>query len=216
MIASSSNSEINIYQKSIVILLVIAATIMFGYFLANGGVAAGAAIIVLPFAIAYIIWVFYNPKVGFISVLLYGFFMPTIGKHIPGLQVGLLVDGLMVITWLAIFFYRTHKFRFRHLNNNLVWLAVFWMGLTVLQIANPSRPSIQGWFQEMRSAALYWFLMTPLTILIMKKKSDMTLFLNIIIIISLIGALYGIKQLYFGVDAAENRWLEAGARKTHI
>ncbi|MCA0366166.1 MAG: O-antigen ligase family protein [Bacteroidetes bacterium] len=216
MISTSSNSEISVFQKSILILLVFAGTFLFGYFLANGGVAAEAAIVILPFALAYIVWVFYNPKVGFISVLIYAFFMPTIGKHIPGLQVGLLVDGLMVLSWLGIFFYRTHKFRFRHLNNNLVWLAVFWMGLTVLQIANPSRPSIQGWFQEMRSAALYWFLMTPLTILVMKKKSDITLFLDIIIIISLLGALYGMKQLYIGVDAAENRWLEAGARKTHI
>jgi len=33
---------------------------------------------------------------------------------------------------------------------------------------------------------------------------------------SLLGALYGIKQLFIGTDAAENRWLAAGAYKTHI
>ncbi|MEO6914226.1 MAG: O-antigen ligase family protein, partial [Chitinophagaceae bacterium] len=45
---------------------------------------------------------------------------------------------------------------------------------------------------------------------------DIFLFLDIIIFISFLAAIYGMKQLYMGVDAAENRWLEAGARKTHI
>ena len=60
MISTSSNSEISVFQKSILILLVFAGTFLFGYFLANGGVAAEAAIVILPFALAYIVWVFYN------------------------------------------------------------------------------------------------------------------------------------------------------------
>lgn len=216
MNSAFTHSEANFWQRSLLGLLVLSGTISLGYLLASGGLVLESALMVLPFVIAFVVLVFKNPRVGLITLLLYCFFMPTIGKHVPGLQVGLLVDGIMAITFLAIFFFRGNRFKTSHLNNEMFWLAGIWMGITVLQLANPSRPSVQGWFQEMRSSALYWFLTVPLTILLLRKKSDMGLFLHIIIILSLLGALYGMKQLYFGVDAAENRWLEAGARKTHI
>jgi hypothetical protein len=142
--------------------------------------------------------------------------MPTLGKHIQGPQFGLGMDGLLFLTMFAVIFHRSNRYRFRHLNNDLVWVAVVWLVITVLQIGNPERPSILGWVYEMRSATLYWILTVPLAYLLLNKRKDIDLFLNIIIIISFIGALYGIKQLNIGPDDAENRWLEAGAKKTHI
>lgn len=206
----------SIYPRIIIFFMIISLTIFLGYVIASTGIVLESALLALPFIIGFVVLVFYKPKFGFIFLLVYCFFMPTIGKHIPGLQVGLLVDGLMLLIWIAIFLFRGNKFRFRHLNMDLFWLTAIWMGITVLQIGNPARPNIVGWFQEMRSAGMYWLLITPLTILLFSKKRDITLFLHIIIIISAIAAIYGMKQLYLGVDAAENRWLEAGARKTHI
>lgn len=187
-----------------------------GWLIANMGISVAGMLLVLPFALTFLILVFLNPRIGLITFIFYCFLMPTIGKHIVGPQFGLLVDGLLVLTWLAIFFYRGNKFRFRHLNIDLVWMALAWFGITVLEIGNPTRPNIVGWFQEMRSSSLYWLLTVPLVIFVFKKKTDISLFLHIIIIMSFIGAIYGLKQLYLGVDAAENRWLEEGAKKTHI
>jgi hypothetical protein len=191
-------------------------SILLGWLIANLGISIGVLSLVLPFGIAFLILVFFNPRIGLISFIFYCFLMPTIGKHIVGLQFGLLVDGLLVICWLAVFFYRGNRFRFRHLNIDLVWLALVWFGITVLEIGNPTRPNIMGWLQEMRSSSLYWLLVVPLTIFIFNKKTDISLFLNIIIAMSFLGAIYGLKQLYLGVDSAENRWLEEGAKKTHI
>lgn len=191
-------------------------SIILGWLIANIGVSVAGLLLILPFGIAFLILIFLNPRIALISFILYCFLMPTIGKHIAGVQFGLLVDGLLVLTWLAIFFYQGKKYRFRHLNIDLVWLALIWFGITVLEIANPTRPDIVGWLQEMRSSSLYWLMTVPLVILIFKKRTDIDLFLNIIIIMSVIGALYGMKQLYFGVDSAEHRWLEEGAKKTHI
>lgn len=191
-------------------------SIILGWLIAHLGISIAAMLMVLPVAIAFFILVFINPRIGLISFIFYCFLMPTIGKHIVGPQFGLLVDALLLITWLAIIFYRGNRFRFRHLDNDLVWLAVAWFGITVLEIVNPTRPNIMGWLQEMRSSSLYWILIVPLTILVFNKKTDISLFLNIIVVMSVLGAIYGIKQLYFGVDSAENQWLEDGAKRTHI
>ncbi len=188
----------------------------FGWLIAGKGIAIGDMLLVLPFVIGFLVLVFLKPRTGLIFFLIYCFIMPDLGKHIDGFQFGLGQDALLLLTWLGVIFHRSYRFHFRHLNNDLVWLSVVWFVITVLEIANPERPSLIGWFYEMRSSTLYWVLTIPLTFLLFNKRSDINLFLNIIIILSFLGALYGIKQLYIGVDAAENRWLEAGAKKTHF
>ncbi len=187
-----------------------------GWLIAALGVTVAWLFMVMPFIIGYVVLVFLQPRVGLISFLVYCFLLPGLGRHFVGPQFGLLVDGLLILTWLAVIFHRGHKYRFRYLNNDLIWLGLIWFFITVLEIGNPARPSIVGWLQEMRSTTLYWILVVPLTMMVFNKKTDIVLFLDIIIILSLVGALYGMKQLYFGVDEAEHRWLEGGAKRTHI
>lgn len=191
-------------------------SILFGWVIANKGLTIGVMLILIPFITGFLIAVFLQPRIGILMFIVYCFIMPTLGKHIEGPQFGLGQDAILLLTWLGILFHRSSRYRYRHLNNDLVWIAVVWLLITILQIANPERPSFIGWFYEMRSATLYWVLSIPLALLLLNKKSDIDLFLNIIIVLSFVGALYGIKQLYIGPDEAENRWLEAGAKKTHI
>ncbi len=189
--------------------------VFIGWLISQKGIAIGAMLIAIPFGIAFVSLFFLKPRLGFLLFIVYCFAVAGLGKHIEG-QFGLGQDGMLLLIWLGVIFHRGNKFRFRHMNNDLVWLSVVWFVLTVLEIGNPERPSVVGWFYEMRSTTLYWVMSVPLGFIFLRKKSDLDLFLNIIIIISLAGAIYGIKQLYLGVDAAENRWLEAGAKKTHM
>lgn len=188
----------------------------FGWLISLKGIAIGVLLTLIPFVTGFLILVFLKPKAGFLFFIVYCFAVPGLGRHIQGLQFGLGQDGMLVLTWLGVIFHRSNRFRFRHLNNDLVWLALVWFVITVLQLGNPERPSPIGWFFEMRSTTLYWVLSIPLAFLLLNKKSDIDLFLNIIIVISLAGALYGVKQLYLGVNWHESMWLEAGAKKTHI
>ena len=190
--------------------------VFLGWLIARQGITISALLILLPFIFGFLVLIFLHPKAGLLIFLVYCFVIPGLGRHIEGPQFGLGQDGLLLLTWMGVIFHRSNKFRARHLKNDLVWLAVVWLIITILQIANPERPSILGWVYEMRSATLYWVLTVPLTFLVFNKRSDVTLFLHIIIILSLAGAFYGMKQLYLGTDAAENRWLEEGAAKTHL
>lgn len=209
------NSSRNIRNRNFFVPALLVAAFM-GWLVAKEGMGISALMMILPFVLGFLVLVFLNPRVGYIFFIIYCFVIPGLGRHIPGPQFGLGQDGLLVLTWLGVIFHRSGKFRGRHLNNDLVWIAIIWLIITVLQIANPERPSITGWFYEMRSASLYWVLSIPLAFLVFNKKSDIDLFLYIIIILSLLGALYGMKQLYLGTDAAENQWLADGAAKTHI
>ncbi len=194
----------------------ILAAVYCGWLISATGLSVAALLMALPFLIGYFILVFLFPRVGLISYIIYCFLLPGIVRHIPGPQFGLLVDALLILTWLGVIFNRGKRFRFRYLNNDLIWLGVVWFFITVLEIVNPAHPNIIGWLQEMRSTTLYWVLTVPLAMMIFNKKSDIFLFLDIIVVLSLLGALYGMKQLYIGVDGAEHSWLEGGANRTHV
>lgn len=202
--------------RRIIFLPALLVAAFMGWLIARQGIGISALMIILPFVLGFLVLVFLNPRAGYIFFIIYCFVIPGLGRHIPGPQFGLGQDGMLLLTWLGVIFHRSGKFRARHLNNDLVWLAIVWLIITVLQIGNPERASITGWFYEMRSATLYWVLSIPLAFLVFNKRSDIDLFLYIIIILSLAGAIYGMKQLYFGTDAAENKWLADGAAKTHL
>lgn len=202
--------------QNIWLLLGILTAGWFGWLIAGKGIAIGMLLIILPFVIGFLVAVFLFPRFGYIAFILYCFTWPIFGRHFPGPQYGLGQDGILVLTWLGVIFHQSRRYRFRHLNNDLLWLTLAWFVLTILEIANPERPSIMGWFYEMRSTTLYWALSVPLAFLLFNKKSDIDFFLKIIIGLSLFGAFWGMKQLYIGLDQSEIAWLESGAKKTHI
>ncbi len=189
--------------------------LMIGWLIARSGLLAAVALIGLPVVVAVAVAIFFRPRLGFWGFIVYCFIMPGLGRHIPG-QLGLAYDGLLVLIWLSVIFWRTDRFRWRHTNNDLVWFSVVWFALSVLELGNPARPDPQGWIQELRGVALYWILITPLVFFLLNKKQDLDTFLNIIILFSFLAAIYGGKQLILGVDGAEQAWLDSGPKRTHI
>lgn len=202
--------------KSIWLVPFALIAVIAGWAIANIGVTIGMLIIVLPFVIGFIVFIFYKPRFGLYFFLVYCFIMPTLGKHIGGFQFGLGMDGILLGIVLSLLFNTTNRYKLRKLNNDLVWVAVVWFIITVLQIGNPEKPSFEGWFYEMRSTTLYWILTVGTGYLLLNKRRDVNIFLNIIIILSLLGAIYGVKQNILGPSEGEMRWLEAGSKVTHI
>lgn len=191
------------------------AAMVAGWQVANSGLATLAMLVMLPLSVGFVVLVLLKPRIGFLVFVVYCFAMPGLGRHLPG-QLGLLFDGLLLLVWLSVLFWRTNRFHWRHLNNELVWMAVAWLALSVLELGNPSRPHPQGWLQEVRGIALYWLMLTPLVFFVFNQRKDLGFFLNIIICLSLLGAIYGVKQLHIGLDGAEQAWLESGAKRTHM
>ena len=194
----------------------IIAAVLLGRIVAKAGLPVLILLVALPVAVGGVWLILNQPRAGLIALIFYAFLMPFLNRQLPNIQFGLLVDGLLVLTWLGILFYQSNRFRWRHLHNELVWFYILWFGLTVLELANPSRPHFQGWLQEMRSAVLYPMLTVPLIFFLFNRQRDLVFFLHFTIVLSVIGALYGMKQLHVGVNEAERAWLEGGAKVTHI
>ena len=75
-------------------------------------------------------------------------------------------------------------------------------------VVNPAGASVRGWVQEIRSSALYFILIVPLSFVVMNKQKDLNYFLILIIIISAAGTFYGMRQLFVGLTSGEKQFLD--------
>ena len=149
-------------RKPLPILLLLSIIVTTAHLTATKGLVAGIGIMILPFAIVYMGALFINPRIGIVTILIFNFFVLGIGRYIP-MTWGLLMDGLMVLMYLALFFKAFRiKIPWERANSQLTLLVTIWFGYAVLQIANPEAVSVAAWFYAMRGLALYQWLFVPL------------------------------------------------------
>lgn len=203
-------------RKPLPILLLLSVVVTTAHLTATKGLVAGIGIMVLPFAITYMGALFINPRIGIITILIFNFFVLGIGRYIP-MTWGLLMDGLMVLMYLALFFKAFRiKIPWERANSQLTLLVTIWFGYAILQIANPEAVSVAAWFYAMRGLALYQWLFVPLVFILFNKRTDLHLFFLIWGTLSVLATMKGMQQLIFGVDSYEQAWLDAGGDVTHI
>jgi hypothetical protein len=173
-------------------------------------------LLALFFGGIYIYLVFKNPILGFYTTIGLNFVILGMGRYVKGLPLGFAIDGIIILTFLALIF---SKFRERvdwsPINKNITILAVIWLGYFVFQLINPEARSVQAWIAG-RSTGFHFLLIVTLTFMFINTNKRLEIFLYIWGIFSILASLKGLGQLFFGVDAAEQAWLDDGAAQTHV
>jgi len=172
--------------------------------------------IALASSICLIFAITRRPQVGLFTALFLSFFISGLTRYVS-LPWGLGIDILLVIALLALFFKEFKRIQSQHLRNDLFFLASIWMGYIVLQIGNPESYSITAWFYAMRGIGFYQFLIFGLVLLLCREPRYLKTFFHTIIGLSILGALWGLKQKYLGLDTAEDYWLwDLGHHDEHL
>lgn len=186
------------------------------YLAAQMGIMISAVMIVLPFVALYLVLVFQEPKLALYSTLIIAFFATGISRYVPA-PLGLAVDGLLVLGWVALLFRQFQYTDWKPMRHDFNVVHLIWMIWLVIEIFNPETQSKTAWFYAMRSMGLYPLLSCGLVMMLMRDRKDLRRFIHIIFIISILGALWGLKQKNIGLDDAEKRWLFVGGNAdTHI
>lgn len=188
-----------------------------GYFIADQGLLAVAALLVLPFAVFFLIKVFENPLVGFFSVYVVNFIALGLARYVLQAPFGLLVDGFLVLTFIAVFFkYFYEKFDWSRLNNQVVFVALIWFGYSLFEFVNPTVVSRVAWVYHVRGVSLYMLMTVILVFILMDKYKYFMWFIYLWFFFEVLGSMKGMVQLYVGLDPYEVRWLDVVGRSTHI
>lgn len=213
---ASSSFPTNVLNSRWLPVVAVAGALGAGWLVGQSGLIVSAALLLGPLVVAFVLLVFYYPRAGFITFILYCFAVMVINRHIDDVPFGLGMEALLLLTWLAVAFHQSKEYKWSQLQNDLCRLTLAWFIINLLELGNPAGASPVGWFYEMRGSALYWFLTVPLAFLLFNRRRDLRTFLILIIGLSVLGTLYGIKQHVWGVDKMEQAWLDAGAYRTHV
>ncbi|MBI1184096.1 O-antigen ligase domain-containing protein, partial [bacterium] len=212
MLIDQTNTANRILQTVVVLLL----TVLLGLLIAKLQLLGAALLIVLPILILALLVFIRFPKLGIYALVFMGFATSGLSRYIPGPPFGLSIDLLLVGTLLVVFIKDFKKLDLSKANTDLTWIWVLWMLFCVLMIMNPLSRSLEAWFYAVRGIALYPLLMVPLVLMVFNERRDMNRLFILIVVLEVIGSLWGIKQIFIGVSQVENRWLMAGAASTHI
>jgi O-antigen ligase len=144
----------------------------------------------------------------------YSFLISFFGREIGGLPYGLFFEGFILILWGAVAV-KTPKSEYSRINSDLFYLFLTWFIISVLEVVNPGA-SVLGWLAEIRTTAFYPLMIVTLGLLIFRTHEDLDVFLILIIGLSTLASINGIKQLYYGPWPGEQRFLNEGGYVTHI
>lgn len=205
-----------ILQKWYGLFFLVLLSIIPAWLIAKTGILGIGLLLVLPCLFFYVFYLFKDPKIGLFTCVILAFAGNGLTRYVPSVPFGLSIDGILVLTYVAVFFQTKNKANWKLASNMLTWCAVIWFGYNVLELVNPEARSRVAWFYAMRGVALYMLLIIPLTSVLLKKQKDMDMFILLWFICSLAGSLNGIKQQQIGVDRFEQAWLDAGAATQHI
>ena len=180
------------------------------------GIAAGAVLILLPFIAIYLNILFRNPIIGLYTAIGLGFILLGLGKYISGIPIGVMMDSILIATYIALIFNKfKDKIDFTPANRDLTYLSILWFGYSLFELINPEARSSAAWFSG-RGVSLYMMLIVPLTFIFIDSNRRLDIFFYLWGIMSLLASLNGMKQHFIGIDHWEKAWLDEGNAQTHI
>ncbi len=185
------------------ILLVISAgtAIIFTLF----GTRIGVFPLLGSFSLIFIYIVLKEPKFAVISVMILSYFiMFLIALINTTFPLGTVMDGMLAVLILGFFIQQKYHRKYWIFKNPIAYLIIIWIAYNILQFFNWDAASKLAWVYTIRNVAA-----VMLSYFIFAYYIDSKKFLRTIILIwlglSVLGALYAIKQEYFGFFAFEER-----------
>ncbi|MEL6705616.1 MAG: O-antigen ligase domain-containing protein [Bacteroidota bacterium] len=199
------------------VLVTFGGSLLTGLLVIKAGFVIGIVLGALPAVLIVVGIVYAVPISGLYAAVAVSFFGPGLSRYVPA-PTGLMLDGFLVLT-LAVIAVRWREGRYDadRLKNVFVFMAVAWLGLTGLQIANPLSPGPVAWFYAGRGTTFYVIQTALVALLLIQRQSQLQRLIWIWLGLSFVGTLWGAKQLFLGLDAAEQAWLSVpGNLSTHV
>lgn len=174
--------------------------------------AAACLPLVMVLAAAIVRW----PGSGLLLALVFSFLAAGMSRYVP-LPWGLGVDLILALCVLGLVFQKIRSPDWALLKNDAILLAVIWFGYLLLELLNPEAPGPVAWAYAVRGIGLYNLFVFAVAFMYLRRPHHLELFLKLVFWLSALGALWGFRQQFFGLDFAEDYWIwDEGHHDEHV
>jgi hypothetical protein len=209
------SGSLNIMKPAYLLLLFVIISILAVVVVKLGLIGIGI-ILAFIFGSVFLYYLFCYPIIGFYTAIALNFILLGLGRYVKDLPLGFGIDGILLLTYLALFMSRfKSRIDWTPAKKDITILVIIWFAYSIFQLANPEARSVEAWISG-RGIAFYPFLFIPLTLMFIDNQKKLSYFFYIWAAFSILATIKGILQMTFGVDTAEQEWLNEGSYKTHI
>lgn len=205
----------NTSKRNVTVMLAL-GLIGITYSIITQQLAIGFSLAMLPFAFIILTFFLNNPYYIFIGIFTLNYFLNAIMRYTyaTGLSMSIDIMLLLAIVFTLINDVITNDIEWKRSRNLSVLLALVWAIYTFLEVANPNG-IFEAWFRS--RFFIYYPVMAALiaSVLITTKKQVRTIFI-LYAVFTFISIIKQFMQKYIGFDAAEQAFLDAGSKSTHI
>jgi putative inorganic carbon (HCO3(-)) transporter len=166
------------------------------------GIMLPALLVLIPSVYALLAF----PRFGIVVLLIASYFLMSTLKFGVTYPVGTLMDGLQFLLIIGFFIKHKSDRSWEFAKSPVTPILIIWVMYNILQVFNPIADSMLAWLYTIRTVgivALTYFLFSYYIV----SVSFIRLLLKLWIGMSVIAALYTIKQEYFGFSSFEKEFL---------
>lgn len=191
---------------------------LIAYMFREYGLAAGAAVSVIPLGVCMLWCSLRNPAVAMFGMFVVNYYIMVLTRYAYDKPFGVILDVLLALNLLILVLQAVmNNVEWRRARTGLTLVSTVWMVYCLLQIVNPESISVSGWFSSVRSLAIYFFLTVVLTQITLARYKYLKYMLAIWSVLTLTAVAKACIQKFIGFNDAENYWLFVlGGRSTHI
>jgi len=144
-----------------------------------------------------------RPVLAFLGVFAVNYFIMGLTRYIPGIQGGIVMDGLVLLTLILILFRsRDRAVDWSGARNLLTLLSGIWLVYCILLVFNPAT-TLADWAAGIRGLAVYLFIFPLLTAVLFNRYKYLKTFVFVWSILTLLAVFKALIQKYIGFDPAE-------------
>lgn len=190
--------------------------LLFSYLLLKAGVVLAIALATIPFISYLLLRLLERPVRALLAVIIVNYFIMGVTRYIPGVPAGIVMDGLLGLTFFfALLRSRDGAVNWSGGHNLLVLLSGVWLTYCILLFFNPETTT-EHWLAGVRGLAVYLFFFPLLTAVLLNRYKHLRLFLIVWSALTLLAVIKALMQKFIGFDPAEQHWLNRGGSSTHI
>lgn len=206
----------NVFGLVMLLTCSVIAAIIIAYLGVKGGTLVLSVILGVPIAVYSVI----NNKFGYLLLIVFSTYMGFISRVLSvNIPFGVAIDALLILMFSGIIFEqifsnRIGKGRDFSLNNPISVMIVLWTAYLLLQAFNPAGTPV-GWLFGLRNIlrVIVAFIIAQR---VFKDLKAVHGFVNTLVSIGLVVALYGIYQEFAGLPGYDLKWATATDERINL
>ncbi len=200
------NTGTHVINRTSTKIVILGLLVLCSFAISKIGLLMGFLTIALPLLIGTLVVLLKSPQIGLYLSLVMAFISSGLARYVDG-PWGLSIDIILFISFLGVIFKNARNGLFKNANVDMVYLNIAWFAYLCLELVNPQSIGFEAWFYAMRGIGFYTLLSSVIVFIYVRNTKDIDKIIKWVVVLSVIGTIWGLRQNYIGVDQAEYRWL---------